>query len=158
LGHPGKAALQHLAQSSSIICSKSEDDSLFHACQLGQHVRLPFTSSLPRATKNFDLIHCDLWTYPIVSVSGFKYYLVIIDDYSHFLWTFPLPLKFDAFPTISNFSPMCPLNLVALSSQFNVTMVGNLIIPLPALSFLPKVYPYACLAHTPHSKTGKPSA
>jgi hypothetical protein len=45
LGHPGKATLQTLAQSSSIICSKPEDDSLRHACQLGRHVRLPFATS-----------------------------------------------------------------------------------------------------------------
>jgi hypothetical protein len=36
LGHPGKATLQNLAQSSSIIYSKPEDDSLCHACQLGR--------------------------------------------------------------------------------------------------------------------------
>jgi hypothetical protein len=78
LGHPGKAALQRLAQISSIICSKSDDESICHACQLGRHVLLPFTSSISRAIKNFDLIHCDLWTSPVISVSGFKYYLVII--------------------------------------------------------------------------------
>jgi hypothetical protein len=32
LGHPRKATLQSLAQSSSIICSKLDDDSLCHAC------------------------------------------------------------------------------------------------------------------------------
>jgi hypothetical protein len=37
----------------------------------------------------FDLVHCDLWTSPILSLSGYKYYLVILDDYSHFPWTFP---------------------------------------------------------------------
>jgi transposase InsO family protein len=103
LGHPGKATLHSLAQSSSIICSKPDDDSLCHACQLGRHVRLPFTSSLSRAPHNFDLIHCDLWTSPIISVSGFKYYLVIIDDCSHFLWTFPLRLKSNTFSVLSNF-------------------------------------------------------
>jgi hypothetical protein len=36
-------------------------------------------------------------------VSGYKYYLVIIDDYSHYTWTFPLCLKSDTFTTISNF-------------------------------------------------------
>jgi transposase InsO family protein len=44
-----------------------------------------------------------LWTSPILSVSGFKYYLVILDDYSHFLWTFPLRLKSDTFSTLSQF-------------------------------------------------------
>ena len=38
-----------------------------------------------------------------MSVSGYKYYLVILDDCSHFLWTFPLRLKSDTFPTIANF-------------------------------------------------------
>jgi hypothetical protein len=115
LGHPGKAALQSLAQSSSIICSKPDHDSLCHACQLGRHVRLPFTSSLSRAAKIFDLVHCDLWTSPITSVSGFKYYLVILDDCSHFLWTFPLRLKSDTFPTISNF--FAHVNTVRLHHQ-----------------------------------------
>jgi transposase InsO family protein len=36
-------------------------------------------------------------------VSGYKYYLVIIDDFSHYAWTFPLRLKSDTFSTISNF-------------------------------------------------------
>ena len=97
LGHPGKAALQSLAQSSSIICSKPDHDSLCHACQLGHHARLPFTSSSSREAQNFDFVHCDLWTSPITSVSGFKYYLVILDDCSHFLWTFPLRFKYDIF-------------------------------------------------------------
>jgi hypothetical protein len=52
---------------------------------------------------NFDLIHCDLWTSPIVSISGYKYYMVILDDRSHFVWTFPLCVKSDTFSTLSNF-------------------------------------------------------
>jgi histone deacetylase 1/2 len=89
LGHPSTATLQSLASSASIPFSKPADVSLCHACQLGRHVRLPFSSSLSRASRNFDLIHCDLWTSPIISVSGFKYYLVIVHDCSHFLWTLP---------------------------------------------------------------------
>jgi hypothetical protein len=27
-----------------------------------------------------------------------------LDDYSHFLWTFPLRLKSDTFPTLSHFA------------------------------------------------------
>jgi hypothetical protein len=56
-----------------------------------------------RPINNFDLIHCDLWPSPIVSVSGYKYYLVILDDCSHYLWRIPLYLKSDTFSTLSNF-------------------------------------------------------
>jgi hypothetical protein len=48
-------------------------------------------------------MHLDLWTSPIVSVSGSKYYLVILDDFTHHLWTFPLKLKSATFTTLSNF-------------------------------------------------------
>jgi hypothetical protein len=36
-------------------------------------------------------------------VSGSKYYLIIINDCTHYLWTFPLKLKSDTFTTLSNF-------------------------------------------------------
>jgi hypothetical protein len=70
---------------------------------LGKHIRLPFSSSSNHATKAFDLIHLDLWTSPVVSVSGSKYYLIILDDFTHYSWTFPLKLKFDTFTILSNF-------------------------------------------------------
>jgi hypothetical protein len=82
LGHIGHDALSRLVTSSAIPCNKIELESLCHACQLGRHVRLPFSSSNSHAIKNFDLIHCDLWTSPVISVSGYKYYLVVLDDRS----------------------------------------------------------------------------
>jgi hypothetical protein len=51
----------------------------------------------------FDLIHYGMWTSHIVSVSGYKYYLVILDDHSHFVCTFPLCVKSDTFSTLSHF-------------------------------------------------------
>jgi hypothetical protein len=64
---------------------------------------LPFSSSSNHAAKTFDLIHLDLWTFPVVSVLGSKNYLVILDDFTHYLWTVPLKLKSDTFTTLSNF-------------------------------------------------------
>jgi hypothetical protein len=130
LGHPGAATLHHLAQTSSISCnSKADGNHLCHACQLGRHVRLPFSSSPSRASLNFDLIHCDLWTSPVPSVSGFKYYLVILDHCSHFVWTFPLRLKSDTFSPSPISLPMFTLNSGAQSNPCNVIMVANLLTP-----------------------------
>jgi hypothetical protein len=64
---------------------------------------MPFANSMSCTDNIFDLIHCDLSTSPVVSVSGHKYYLVIIDDRSHFVWTFHLRVKSDTFSTLSNF-------------------------------------------------------
>src|SRR5438105_2173641 len=76
LGHLDHEAFSKLASTSAIHCHKGELDSLCHACQLGRHTRLPFVSSSSRASKPFDLIHCDICTSPILSVSGYKYILL----------------------------------------------------------------------------------
>jgi hypothetical protein len=85
LGHPGPNVLSQLSRSSVIICPRVSSESLCHACQLGRHFRLPFPSSSSRAVRAFDLIHCDLSTSIVPSVSGYKYYLVILDDCTHYL-------------------------------------------------------------------------
>ena len=41
----------------------------------------------------FDIIHCDLWTSPILSSLGHKYYVLFLDNYTNFLWTFPISSK-----------------------------------------------------------------
>jgi histone deacetylase 1/2 len=116
LGHLSNQALSHLASAFHIPCNKvSPSYSLCHACQLGKHIRLPFDTSTTRTSCPFELIHCDLWTSPLASISGYKYYLVILDDFTHFLWTFPLRLKSDAFPAIKHF-------FAYVSTQYNTTV------------------------------------
>jgi hypothetical protein len=113
LGHPGHEALSKLP--SSIPLHLEDSSYLCHACQLGHHVRLPFHVSTSRASNKFDLVHCDLWTSPIVSVSGYKYYLVILDDFTHYLWTFPLRVKSDTFCTLATF-------IAYASTQFDASV------------------------------------
>jgi hypothetical protein len=84
LDHPCVDVLSKLSHDSSVVCSRHTHD-LCHACQLGRHICLPFVSFYSHADNNFDLIHCDLWTSPVGSVSDYKYYMVILDDHSHFV-------------------------------------------------------------------------
>jgi hypothetical protein len=155
-GHSSIDALSKLANASSIICSRCTHD-LCHACQLGHHTRMPFVSSTSPAYNNFDLIHCDLWTSPIVSISMCKYYLVILDDRSHFVWTFPLCMKSDTVSTLSNFSPLLPHSLVAPSKSSSVTMAVSSTTP-PPTHFLPLVGSSCrCHVHRPLRRMVKPS-
>jgi hypothetical protein len=71
-----------------------------HACRIGKHVRLPFASSNKVAASPFELIHCDVWTSPIISNSGYRFYLVLLDDHTHYAWAFPLRNKSDVLATI----------------------------------------------------------
>jgi histone deacetylase 1/2 len=115
LGHPGRDVLSHLSKHFSIPCNNAT--TVCHACQLGKHVRLPFGRSQTISSVPFQLIHCDLWTSPVASNSGFKYYLVIVDDFSHFMWTYPLRRKSDTTDILINFAAYA-------RTQFNLPIVA----------------------------------
>ncbi|GJW67998.1 ribonuclease H-like domain-containing protein [Tanacetum coccineum] len=95
LGHPGGEVLRRLVSSNFISCNKEKPPVLCHACQLGKHVKLPFVSSDTVISSCFDIIHSDVWTSPIPSLSGFKYYVLFLDHYSQFVWVYPLVNKSD---------------------------------------------------------------
>jgi hypothetical protein len=82
LSHPGPAIIASLRRNNLISCNKI-DHSLCHACQLGKHVRLPFSTSMSKTVPPFEIVHCDVWTSLIPSLSGYKYYLVLLDDFTH---------------------------------------------------------------------------
>ncbi|KAJ9562428.1 hypothetical protein OSB04_007588 [Centaurea solstitialis] len=102
LGHPGAAIFQFLESRKFIACS-SQTSTLCHACQLGKHCRLLFSLSTTKTSHVFELIHSDLWTSPVTSLSGFKYYVLFLDDFSHFLWVFPLRAKSEVFSVFKTF-------------------------------------------------------
>jgi hypothetical protein len=65
-----------------------------HATRV-KHVHFPFPNSQNITYFPFQLVHCDLWTSPNESFTSYKYYLIVIDDFSCYVWTFPLCLKSD---------------------------------------------------------------
>nr|GEV40177.1 ribonuclease H-like domain-containing protein [Tanacetum cinerariifolium] len=70
LGHPKGGVLRRLVSSKFISYNKEKPFVLCHACQLGKHVRLLFVSSSTVISSCFDIIHSDVWTSPIPSLSG----------------------------------------------------------------------------------------
>jgi hypothetical protein len=115
LGHPSPDILSQLLHSSVITGPRDSSESLCHTCQLGRHIRLSFPSSSSSVVRAFDLIHCNLWTSLVASGSRYKYYLVILDDCTHYSWTFPLRHKSDMFPALSHF-------FTYVSTQFGCTI------------------------------------
>lgn len=104
LGHPNHAILASMLSEFFRPCNRDSHNSSFcESCQLGKHVCLPFSSSSSSSSYPFELIHCDLWTSRVASVYCFKYYLVIPDDFTHFVLTFPCPNKSDVCPPFLNF-------------------------------------------------------
>lgn len=68
------------------------------SCTLGKHVKLSFMNSHNRSLLPFDMLHNDVWTSPVLSFVCHKYYVLFLDNYSNFLWTFPLSHKCRVYP------------------------------------------------------------
>ena len=103
LGHPHHEVLQRLSSNKAVVINKPSRK-LCEACQLGKSSRLPFSSSVFVATKPLERVHCDLWgPSPVVSTQGFRYYCVLVDQYSRFTWLYPLRMKSDFFSAFLHF-------------------------------------------------------
>jgi hypothetical protein len=89
LGHPGSTVLRQVLHSFDFRCNKTEAHSC-HSCRVGKSVRLPFSNSTSSTYFPFQLVHADVWTSPVSSFTGYKFYLVLIDDFTHYTWSFPV--------------------------------------------------------------------
>lgn len=114
LGHPGDHVFKILVDK-FISFSRSSHESICNACELGKNSRLPFSRSLSQSTFPFQLVFADLWTSHVLSFSGCKYYLLILDDFSNYIWTLPLRHKSDVYETLVHFSSF-------IKNHFNCTI------------------------------------
>lgn len=103
LAHPNNQTLNSLFSSSLLACNKHDMHTLCNACQLGKQNKLSFSHFDSIVTAPFDIIHSDLWTSPVQSLSGIKYYVILLDQFSHFLWVYPLRHKSEVFSKFLHF-------------------------------------------------------
>ena len=55
--------------------------------------KLPFSSSTLKSSHPLNIVFSDVWTSPIYSVDGFKYYVLFVDHYTRYIWLYPLKHK-----------------------------------------------------------------
>jgi transposase InsO family protein len=76
---------------------------VWESCQLGKSKQLPFSSS-SRCTKSpLELINSDVWTSPVSSMSGCRFYVIFVDDYSRYSWLYPIINKSSVFQCFVKF-------------------------------------------------------
>lgn len=115
LGHPGHTTMSRLAPPHT--CHNKTWLSLCHACQLGKNVRKHFHPSSSRTFRPFERLHCDLWTSPVPNTSGFCYYLIIVDDFTQYFWSFPLRKKSEVYATFVAFHAL-------VKTQFQLSILS----------------------------------
>ncbi|KAI4371597.1 hypothetical protein MLD38_009926 [Melastoma candidum] len=98
LCHPHSNVVRKLDQLHCLphVLNKT-DQHYCNCCALGKSRRLPFTVSTSRATEPFHLLHADVWKSPIESNSGFNYFVLFIDDHTHYAWLYLLRRKSEVF-------------------------------------------------------------
>jgi hypothetical protein len=67
------------------------------ACEFAKHTRASYVSKGLRSITPFMLVHSDVWTCPIVSINGMKYFVTFIDCYSRMTWVYLMRHKDEVF-------------------------------------------------------------
>lgn len=61
-----------------------------NSCPLGKGQNLPLVFSNSASNFSLELLHSDVWTSVYLSNSGYKYYLIFVDDFSPYSWLFSI--------------------------------------------------------------------
>ena len=111
LGHAPSSRVQQLAFK-GLLGSVSKDNFDCTSCQLGKQLALPFNNSESIFNSIFELIHSNVWRpSPVASIGRSQYFVVFIDDYSHYSWIFPMKSHSEILPIYSNFAKMVETQL-----------------------------------------------
>ena len=110
LGHLSLPLLKKLCpQFSSFLSLDCE------SCQFAKHHRLSYSPRVNKqASAPFELVHSDVWgPCPVVSPTGFRYFVTFVDDYSRTTWLYLMKNRSELF---SHFRAFC----AEIHTQFNV--------------------------------------
>ena len=92
------------------------------ACEYGKHTRATYISRGLRSLSPFMFIHSDVWTCPIVSVSGMKYFVTFIDCHSCVTWIY---LKKHKSEVLKCFQDFCSLIRNQYDGQIKILRTDN---------------------------------
>jgi hypothetical protein len=97
----GKVATGLVVQSNAPALTHCEP------CIRGKHHRDPFPQRAShRATSFLERIYSDLHQLPVLTSTGFRYWLLFIDDYSQYFWIYLLRKKSETFDAFTQFKAM----------------------------------------------------
>lgn len=103
LGHPSLHVFRRLVSQQCLNVSNISTLDC-NSCCINKSHKLAFsnTSSISSTTP-LEYIYTDVWTSPIHSHDGFKYYIIFVDHYTKYIWLYPLKQKSDAKPVFTRY-------------------------------------------------------
>ena len=107
LGHPAFSILQKVVSQFQLpLVSNALMAQPCNACSINKMHKLPFRNSTLRSSQPLDVVFSDVWTSPIISVDGFKYYVIFVDHYTRYTWLYPLKFKSQVFDVFTRFKAL----------------------------------------------------
>ncbi|KAM1422622.1 hypothetical protein ACFX2I_004733 [Malus domestica] len=104
LGHPTPEIMSCMLQKSNIVADRDSKSSVCVSCIQGKMSRTPFPLRSVTCTSPFEKIHSDVWgPSPVKSLEGYRYYVTLIDEYTRYVWIFPMSNKSDVFQIFVRF-------------------------------------------------------
>lgn len=102
LGHPSCVKDQSIKDLFPYVhCNKTHSCDI---CPIAKQKKLQFPLSTSKSSFLFQLVHFDIWG-PVatVSLSGFSYFLTVVDDFSRHTWIYFMKSKAEVRPLIKTF-------------------------------------------------------
>ena len=74
-----------------------------NACHNNKSHKLSFFKSTLVSTQPLETIFSDMWTSPIISTYGFKYYVIFVDHFTGYIWCSPIKQNSEVKPVFIRF-------------------------------------------------------
>lgn len=130
LEHPSFSTLKTIVSHYSLPVSNKDSSLLCNACSISKSHKIPFSTSTLSSTQPLELIYSDVWTSQVHSINGFKYYVIFVDHFTHYICftRFVENLMFS--PLLPNSKSLSKINSTLVSSLFTRIMTVNTLICL----------------------------
>lgn len=104
LGHLGLQNMKKLKEISNGMNFNHQDGDLkCEVCIKAKHVRTPFSGELPQATRVNEIIHTDVCAIDTYSYNNKRYFITLLDDYSHYCEVYVMSRKSESAQIVKDF-------------------------------------------------------
>lgn len=94
LGHPSSSIFKFISQHFSLGTHEFQQSDC-NSCQISKSHKLPFHESTLISSYPLEIIISDVWTSPILSIDGLRYYCMFVDHFTRYIWLYPMKCKSD---------------------------------------------------------------
>ncbi|WVZ16395.1 hypothetical protein V8G54_009377 [Vigna mungo] len=94
LGHPSSSIFTFIQHHFSLGWNKFQQSNC-NSCQINKCHKLPFNESTLKSSYPLEIIFSDVWTSPVLSIDGLRYYCMFVDHFTRYIWLYPIKRKSD---------------------------------------------------------------